>query len=338
MSSAPILGAHVSIAAGRVLAGSRPGTPLRRTALEADLAPIDVPAFEIDRRAVPIDGRTDPQRTSAADAAASCAARSGRLCDELEWERACEGEAHVALPTASGDLAACIARPETCVGAMGLLAQGVLAPEWTTSGGAWVLRGARADQDASFHRCDARTPLADPSDREGAIRCCYGPAPALAYPPVRSGPPFAPLAISVDALRAALASTEELAPWAGAFEPFDVDEAAGAYARADVVADETVRARLAPGPLAWSPAHGEIAWVLAGRSGADTLIAVLYPLDGGGVVHGASFVFRGEQVPVAMTAVPRERTSISWSTAVGRPGESGSIRLDPDGIVRIVGQ
>jgi len=67
---------------------------------------------------------------------------------------------------------------------------------------------------------------------------------------------------------------------------------------------------------------------------------VLYPLDdpSGRVVHGASFVFRGEHVPVALTPVPRERTSIAWTTAVGRVGEGGVVRLDEDGVLRIVSQ
>lgn len=331
---------RVQVAQGTVLAGSRPGTPWRRPSVEADLAPIQVPAFEIDRRADTREGRADPEHVSVADAEGFCATRGGRLCDELEWERACEGDAHVSLPTAMGDYAACAAHPDRCVGATGVVAQGVLAPEWTRSGERYVLRGGRVDQDAPFHRCDARVPLNDTRDREGAVRCCYGPPPSLAYPPPRGGLPFAPLDLPLDQLRAAMRSTPELAPWADAFTPFDLAAAERAYTRADLAVDDTLRARLAPGPLLWSPANGERAWIVAGESGEDTLIAVLYPLDGpeGAVVHAASFVFRGEHVPVAITPVPRERTSVTWSTAVGRAGENGVVRLDEDGVIRIVAQ
>lgn len=331
---------RIAVAAGTVLAGSRPGTAWRRPNVEADLAPMEVPAFGIDRRVDTAEGRADPLRLSAAAAVAACTARGARLCDELEWERACEGDAHLPWPTVTGDFAACAREPERCASATGVIAAGVLAPEWTRSGDRFVLRGARDDQEAPMHRCDARTPLNDASDREGAVRCCYGPAPTLVYPAPRTSAPFAPLDISVDALRVAMRSTPELAAWADDFTPFDVATAERAYTRADLLVDDTIRARLAPGPLLWSPANGERAWLVAGESGDDTLIVVLYPLDApsGAVVHGASFVFRGEHVPVAITPVPRERLSVAWSTAVGRAGESGFVRLDEDGVIRIVAQ
>ena len=337
-TSAPVVGPRIAVPAGVVLAGSRPGTPWRRPAWEADLAPIDVPAFEIDRRAEADPGRADARRVTAEVAAATCSARGARLCDELEWERACEGDAHRSLPTA-GSWADCAAHPEGCTSGFGAVAQGVLAPEWTRSGDRYVLRGARVDQDEPLHRCDARTPLETPEGREGAVRCCYGPAPSLAYPERRGGLPFTPLEIDLETLRAAMRSTPELAPYADDFTPFDTATAERAYTRADLVVDDVIRARLAAGPLLWSPANGERAWLFAGTSGEDTLIAVLYPLDGpeGAVVHGASFVFR-ERVPVAITPVPRERESVAWATAVGRAGESGFVRFDEDGVIRIVGQ
>lgn len=330
---------RVSIAAGTVLAGSRPGTPWRRANVEADLAAIEVPAFEIDRRPATSVGRADPEHVSVAAAMTACTSRGARLCDELEWERACEGDAHVSLPT-SGAWADCVTQPDRCTTATGVIAQGVLAPEWTRSGDRFVLRGARDDQDAPLHRCDARTPLEDTANREGAVRCCYGPAPSLAYPTSRPTMPFTPLDIELADLRAALRSTPELASWADDFTPFDLPSAERAYTRADQIVDETIRARLAAGPLLWSPSNGERAWLVAGQSGEDTLIVVLYPLESpaGAVVHGASFVFRGEHIPVAITPVPRERTSVAWSTAVGRAGESGFIRRDEDGVIRIVSQ
>ena len=341
-ASTHAVASRVSIAAGIVLAGSRPGTPWRRPSVEADLEPIEVPAFEIDRRAESVEGRSDPARVSLAAAQASCDERGARLCDELEWERACEGDAHLPWPTQSGDFADCLAHADRCSSATGTIAQGVLAPEWTRSGDRLVLRGAREDQDAPLHRCDARVVLADDAlDREAGVRCCYGPAPALTYPtPTRVALPFAPLTITTDELRVAMRSTAELAPWADAFTPFDLTSAERAYARADLAVDDTIRARLAAGPLLWSPSHGERAWLFAGESGSDTVLAVLYPLDGssGAVVHGASFIFRGEHVPIAITPVPRERGSVAWATTIGRVGEGGVIRLDEDGVIRIVSQ
>src|SRR4051812_5345352 len=65
LPAATVSGPRVAIPRGTVLAGSRPGTPWRRPSLEADLAAIDVPGFEIDRRADTSAGRADPERVSA---------------------------------------------------------------------------------------------------------------------------------------------------------------------------------------------------------------------------------------------------------------------------------
>jgi hypothetical protein len=305
--------------------------------MEADLAPITVPAFQIDRRAQPIPDRIEPHRVSYEAAVAACSARGGRLCDELEWERACEGDAHASLPTTTS-FEACVARPESCATVTGVIAQGVLAAEWTVSGGQPVLRGAREDQDAAMHRCDARTTLASTEGREAAVRCCYGPAPALTYPRIQSPRPFTPLAIETSELRAHMRSIPELARWADDFTPFGIDDAARAYQRAGSEIDPVTRARLADGPLLWSPANGERAWLFAGTSGPDTLLVVLYPLDDDTVIHGASFVFTNEHLPVALTPVPQERASVSWTTRAGTSGESGFVRFDDDAVMRIVGQ
>lgn len=326
---------RVEIPTGTVLAGSRPGTPFRRPAVEADLVAIEVPAFEIDRRPARAPDRSDPLRVSAEAAERACADAGARLCDELEWERACEGDAHQAF---AGGMAfeACLAHPESCVAATGMEAPGVEAAEWTTSATGYVLRGARLDQLAPFHRCDARVPLTSPIDREAAVRCCVGPRPALPYPTPSSSAAFAPLTLSTDELRATLASIPELAEHAAAFDPYDRADAERAYARADLVVDDLTRARLAEGPLVWSPTTGELVWVVAGRSGPHSVLAALYPLADGTVIHAASFVFANETIPVALTPVPQARREVAWTTSVGTAGESGAVRLDDDGVVRVI--
>jgi hypothetical protein len=336
-SSAPASrpSARVAIPAGTVLAGSRPGTPYRRPSLEADLVALAVPAFDIDRHPARAADRSDPLRVSADAAARTCAAAGARLCDELEWERACEGDAHHAF---AGDVPfeTCVARPSECVASTGVVAPGIEAPEWTLGAEGYVLRGARMDQLAPLHRCDARTPLASPIDRDAAVRCCTGPRPSIPYPTPSASPPFASLTISTDALRAALATVPQLAPYAAAFDPYDRTDAERVYARADLIVDETSRARLADGPLLWSPAQGELVWLLAGRSGPHAILAALYPLADGSVIHAASFVFDDEAIPIALTPVPQTRREVSWTTSVGTAGESGAVRLDEDGVVRAI--
>lgn len=340
-------GPQVSLAAGTLLTGSAPGTPARRPSVEADLVPVTIPAFAIDRRPYPNDpGAPSLRVTSRAEAAALCEAREQRLCHELEWERACKGERAATYPTGERlDLARCAADPTSCASPAGVLALGLEAPEWTASDAepslarlerTVVARGGETDDPLDAHRCAARRAVA-PQGRALAFRCCTGPAPELAYPDAGARRVFRDLPAEESVLREALASVPELARFAAAFVPYDRDDAIAALARGGAT-EADMQWELAPGPFAWSPSAGEEVWVMAGSSGDSALIAALYPMPDGSFRHAASFVLAGETAPIALLRTRGSRGELLWSACWGCAGESGAIRFDESARIVIAQQ
>jgi hypothetical protein len=343
-------GPRAEVPGGSFEVGSVPGTPFRRASREADRVTVTLPAFAIDRRPYPNDPTLAPLLvTSRAQAESLCAERGARLCTELEWERACGGpDASVYATGATMDLEACMRQPGTCASGFGVLAMGVERPEWTASdvttrlGLRAVLRGARSDQAVDFHRCAARTeqPAAptpeQPSIQPAAFRCCHGPAPDVAYPMPEASRQFVDVTMALDELRAALRSVPELARWADDFQPYDASTGDRALARGNATRTALQGWELTNGPFRWSPTQGDEALVVAGRSGADTLIAVLYPRPGEGYWHGGSFILENESAPIAITRTPPSREELLWTACQGCGGESGAIRLGDDGVIRIV--
>ncbi|MCC6874340.1 MAG: hypothetical protein IT378_08575 [Sandaracinaceae bacterium] len=348
-SPAAAAGPRIRVPEGRLFVGSRPGTLGRRPAVEADLVPLLVPAFEIDRapRPGPSAGGLLLVRTRA-EAATVCAAEGGRLCHELEWERACKGDTQAELPTGeSVDLALCAERPAACPSALGAIDLGLRSSEWTASDAearlargtaTAVVRGGPGHAEAPAHRCGARA-ARDPLDGGPiAVRCCYGPPPSLAYPDVGFRRVFRDLELDDARARELLAQVPELRPYAEGFELQRLEQAQQAIARGGATA-EAPSWELAPGPFAWSPAPGEEAWVIAGRTPTATIVAVIYPLAGdrgeeqGRVLHGASFVMADEVVPIALLRTGASRSELLWTACWGCGGESGAIRFDDGRIV-----
>jgi hypothetical protein len=301
-----LTGPEVPIPGGVLRVGSLPGTPHRRPSVEADLAPVEVPAFTIDRRPYPNEPDAPPQQEPRRRrAAARCAERGQRLCHELEWERACVAGALEGV----GD-----------------------APEWTADdAGERLARLTRtAVVRGTSERCGARASL-DPEDGRGAtFRCCRGPAPdALPYPGVGSRARFRDLDLSDAEARAILAGVPELADVAGAFVSYGLEEAERAIARGDVPPEE-VPWELAPGPFSWSPSPGEELLILFGRSGERTVLAALYPLVDGAYRHAGSFLFEDEVAPLALLRSRSDRRTLQWTACYTCGGESGVIAFDPE--------
>ncbi|UJR80901.1 formylglycine-generating enzyme family protein [Sandaracinus amylolyticus] len=340
-------GPTIAVPAGVVLAGSTPGTPFRRPSREVDEIPVELPAFAIDRHPYPNEPFAPPQLvTSRAEAAALCEARGARLCTELEWERACEGDAHDRFPGGrTYDADRCSRDRSACASALGAMRMGETAPEWTASdaaeslvrrGRSAVLRGAQADAPADQHRCDARVLEVPEAAPAAAFRCCHGTAPAVRYPEVDRPREVVDLTVERDAIRAALRGVPELAAYADDFEPYAEADGDRALACANVDRRALAGWELAPGPFAWSPSPGEATWVVAGRGGGSSLIAVLYVLPGDRFAHAASFVLEGEDAPIAVTRTPPSRGELQWSACWGRPGDGGVVRFGEDSIVRVI--
>ncbi|MDQ3033528.1 MAG: hypothetical protein M3Y87_14005, partial [Myxococcota bacterium] len=199
-----------------------------------------------------------------------------------------------------------------------------------------VQRGARADSPADLHRCDARSFELPEGGSPAAFRCCDGEAAELAYPAIEMSRDFRDLAVSAAEVRAELRAIPELAAYAETFEPYGEADGDRALACAGVDRRALAGWELATGAFAWSPSAGEDAWVLSGRSGGVTLVAVLYPLGGGRFAHGASFVLEGEELPIAIARTPPSRAELQWSACWGRPAEGGVIRWGDDSVIRIL--
>lgn len=338
---------QITIPAGIVRAGSAPGTAFRRPSREADEIPLELPAFTIDRLPYPNEPLSSPRLVaSRAEAAALCHERGARLCTELEWERACEGDAHHAFaggtPWASDR---CTRDAAACASEHGVLRLGESAPEWTSSdvtersirmGRSAVQRGARADAPADQHRCDARSFEVPEAAPPAAFRCCHGVPSALEYPEITFTRDFRDLTVGAGELRAALRTIPELASYADSFEPYGEADGDRALACAGVDRRALAGWELTTGPFAWSPTAGEEVWVLAGRSAGATLVVVLHPLAEGRFAHAGSFVLEGEELPIAIARTPPSRGELQWSACWGRSAEGGVIRWDDDSIIRVL--
>ena len=137
-------------------------------------------------------------------------------------------------------------------------------------------------------------------------------------------------------LREILRAIPELAPFADDFEPFGAEHGDRALACAGADRSALAGWELAPGPFAWSPSPGEETWVLAGRGGGSSVVAVLYVLPGERFSHAASFVLEGDDSPIAIARTPPSRAALQWSSCWGRPGDGGVVRFGDDSVVRVL--
>lgn len=329
----------VTVTEGRLLVGSRPGIAGRSPQLEADRVPVSVPSFGIERR---LHGGGTPRTAATRDeASAICARESMRLCNELEWERACAGDGAALYPTGDSiDLARC--GRESCASPFEVEGLGTRYAEWTASEVATtgpdgrplaVVRGS-ASSTPGDHRCAARRLVpASSVDPAIAFRCCTGPAPELSYPAEPTAPVFEDVPVDEARLREALAGVPELAAYASGFRLFRDSERAELITRAANSTPPFIVAqnRVVRTVLKWTPVPGETVWVVAGRSGNTSLVAVLHPLGDGTFAHAASLVLPGDPSTIVVSMREPEARELGFSTCFGCGGEDGEIKLRDDG-------
>ncbi len=217
------VGQRVEIPSGKVTLGSTPGDKGRDPTLEPAMVEVEIGAFAIDKYLYPNDPAKPPLTSvSRARAAELCQKASGRLCTEIEWERACKGPDETAFAGGAQWDVSCAADPSSCASGFGVLGMGGALREWSASdvipaGGSppreddagagdapapanaidvgrdsasagrsiagAAVRGARKDAVAHEHRC-ARRAAVDPavSSDDIGFRCCYGPPNAAVMP------------------------------------------------------------------------------------------------------------------------------------------------------------
>jgi hypothetical protein len=327
-------GGRIRVPEGSFSSGTEPGRFERRPELEPRTTRTALGSFEIDAEPYPGGPGGALFGLGRDQAAERCAEREGRLCTELEWERACKGPGSNAFASGAELDPACNKSPG-CASGFGVWGMGSLR-EWTASDlsghadRSAIVRGAAASDPVGQRRC-ARRDAATTAPREDVgFRCCYGAPNAAKVVLPRQGTTFGKLELPLSELARWLAADPTTQAIAGDLSYFD--EAA---ATAAVVARGTPDRqgfRLTSAPLAWNPAAGVELLVVAARSGASTSFVVVFDALGDGSRHVASsFVMEGEPGPVVLAYGGYGRPRLHFSTCWGCPGETGKISYhNPD--------
>lgn len=338
--------ARVEIPAGKLVAGSTPGDPGRDAVLEPALLEVELGAFTIDRLPYPNDAAKAPLTgVTRARADELCRERGQRLCTELEWERACKGDAPNTYATGAQWDATCAKDAASCASAFGVASMGAALREWTASdvlpienmqAQAAAVRGARADAAAVDHRCAHRAAVdAAAAGPDIGFRCCGGPPNAAQIPSPSWQQTFRRAEIGPEAVAKMLASVPDLKGLSSEVAFFkEPDDPSVVLARADAGAPPQ-NVTLTTSPLLWSPVPGEELLVVAGRAGKDSFIVAFYRVPGERHRIGSTMWMKGERGPVVLGFNGHVRRKLAWATCWDCNGESGNITYRDDGRVVI---
>ena len=338
--------ASVKIGSGKMIAGSTPGDPGRDAVMEPAMMEVELGAFTIDRYLYPNDPSKPPlTNVTRAKAESLCAERGERLCTELEWERACKGEAGNTYATGAQWDPACAKDPASCASQEGVAALGGALREWTASDvqaienmqvKAAAVRGARADAASVDHRCAHRSAV-DPAAAGGDIgfRCCGGTPNATPIAAPKWEQTYRRAELSPADVAKMLQSVPQLKDLATDVAFFkEPDDTNLVLARADAGAPPP-NVTLTTSPLLWSPVPGEELLVVAGRAGKDSFIVAFYRLPGDRYRIGSSLWLKNEKGPIVLGFNGYVRRKIPWGSCWDCNGESGNVTYREDGRVVI---
>jgi len=328
--------ARISVPEGNFRAGTEPGRHERHPELEPRLGRVALGPFAIDAWPYP-DGASAP-RTGLPRARARelCEARQGRLCTELEWERACKGPESQTFAGSGEFDASCGLAAGGCRSGFGVHALGSVL-EWTASdgeaGALAALRGASASDPAAQHRCAHRT-LASPleGNEQVGFRCCYGAPNAARISIPGLGSTFQKLELPVAELARWLESSPVSAPLAQDLSYFPEGAAEAVVAKGPGDRQGFLFSTV---PLLWNPVRGAEFLIVTARSGpATSFVVVFHALGDGAYGLASSFIMQGEPGPIALAFNGYIRPRLHFSSCWGCPGETGKILYrDPDSAV-----
>lgn len=322
---------RVHVPGGSFISGTEPDRFERVVKLEPRSTRVALGPFEMDVEPYPGNGRLllGLSRDQAAD---RCADRRGRLCTELEWERACKGPASNPFPTGDEPVTRC-ATAKDCASGFGVHGMGQRL-EWTaselpSSPRSRLARGAREDAPSAERRCAHRQLLTDAPTPGVAFRCCYGPPNAARVVLPQLGRAFERATVTLDELGRWLASdpaTTRLARELSLFPEPDATRtvlARGGVSQAPGVTTSALR---------WNPAAGVELVVVAARSGLATSFVAAFDAHPDGRHRPlASFILENEVGPVALGYEPRARDRLRFGTCWGCLGEMGRLLYrEPD--------
>lgn len=328
----------VHVPVGAFKAGSSPLEPGRHPETEPWPHSLTLGPFRIDRhpRAVPeptaAGGTKGGVRPGFAfeEAQVVCAEGGGRLCTEVEWERACKGPQSSVY--AGGD-SPCTG--PSCVS--GYEVEGLGAGlEWTSSSfesrspfrGQHVLRGSPHGAAPAERRCARR--LADGETTVASepvtFRCCYGAPNAQRLKDPEEKVAFREVDLPLSELGSLLGASERTKELTQDLAYFHEDAASTVLARGP---GDTMGFALTTRAVVWSPAQGVEILVVAGRSGARTAFVVAYFTAGSERVLAGSFIMKNEPGPIALAYATSIRPRMHFSGCWGCPGETGKLLFRP---------
>lgn len=327
----PEKGAIAHVPVGNFRAGSTPGDPGRNPSLEPIESERKLGPFRID--VYPYPGDPDaPPRTgiSREEAGALCAQQSGRLCTELEWERACRGPSGSLYPKGTEPCA----KDDSCLGGFDVARMTTL-PEWTASAfgreseerSKPVTRGAPASLPAAERRCARRTASSSDDAANVGFRCCYGAPNAAGLPEPKLGPPYEEVEMDKAELKKLLVQDERTKALANeeviVFKP---EAARTVLARGP---GETMGFTLTTNAVLWQPVRGSRYLVVAGRSGEKTSFVLAYYAADKERTLAGSFIMENEPGPIALAYADSIRPRLHFSGCWGCPGETGKVLYRP---------
>ncbi|WP_437334745.1 formylglycine-generating enzyme family protein [Sorangium sp. So ce394] len=351
--------ARVEIPAGKLVAGSTPGDKGRDPALEPALLDVELGGFTIDRYLYPNDP-AQPPLTGVTRARASelCEQAGGRLCTELEWERACKGPEGTPYAGGAAWDPACAKAPASCASGFGVLGMGAAVREWTASDVAPIenlqpkaaaVRGATASASGVDHRC-ARRAAVDPgaSGDDIGFRCCHGAPNAASVPSPQWQQTYRRAEIGPQQVAELLASVPQLRDLGGEVkffkEPDDVNVVLSrGRTRLSPSGTPAIQPEASPppnttlttSPLLWNPVPGEEVLVVTGKSDEDSFIVAFLKLPGDRYRIASSLLLKGDPGPIALGFNGYVRRRLTWATCWDCRGESGNVTYRDDNRVVI---
>jgi formylglycine-generating enzyme required for sulfatase activity len=334
-------GERVDIPAGQLVAGSTPGDKGRDPVFEPPLLEVELHEFAIDRLPYPNDPAASPVSGVTREGAAKlCAERGGRLCSELEWERACKGPEQQSYAGGPRWDDHCAAAPETCASGFGVLAMGSAMREWTGSDvlpikklqpRAAAIRGASSSAAGVDHRCAHRAAVG-PDTKAGDLgfRCCYGTVnePGVPSPDWRAA--FQKVELPPSRLEQLFAESTRLAPLAKDIKYFREQAAIETIKRRGAARGTDGGApppniRFTTAPTLWNPVPGEEIVLATGQSDKDSFIVAFHRLSNDRYRVGAALIMKDELGPVVLIYNPYVRRKLHWATCWECYGATGNI-------------
>ena len=338
---------RVDVPRGSFVAGSTPGDKGRDPVLEPAMLEVELGGFSIDRYLYPNDPARPPMTgVTRARASDLCQQAGGRLCTELEWERACKGPDGTAYAAGPAWDPSCAATPASCASGFGVLGMGGAVREWTASDVAPIenqqpkaasVRGARADASGVDHRCAHRAAVdAEATGDDLGFRCCHGAPNAASIPSPQWQQTFRRVELppaQAAEMFASVPQLQELGSELGYFK--EPDDPNVVLARGDAGTTPPQNTTLTTSPLLWNPVPGEEVLVVAGRAQRDSFIVAFYRLPGDRYRIASSLILKDEKGPVVLGFNGYVRRRLFWATCWDCPGEAGNVTYREDNRVVI---